>query len=291
MDLSKYSANYQKVFQKVIDALKETDLTNQEAVIEAIKGLDERQVQFRNNLIPAITYLKSLNLDTDKLQMEKEGAQEGYMETKEQKTQPTFEECMEKLDGITDIRAKLILSLYLNLDYVLRSDMFLMKFRNYTENDHYYLDGVFHIKKSVKRKLSYEIPLPLEIDELLKEVISQNTSDYIFDMDTFDDKNRSINATKTLNSLTKKYFEVKLGINDMRKIAVSHMEEEIRTLPAKEQAEKRKEKAQQMGHSVSTQQEYYNKGDASLAQEGEDAIDNLLAYMKKRGLKSITLNL
>lgn len=171
------------------------------------------------------------------------------------------DELIEKLEKIEDTNDKLVLQLFLEED-VLRSDVFLMKYRNITDKDtHIYKDGKFEISKLLKVNKQITVDyLKTETIELIEENIKNNNNgDYIIKMPWKTYNGRLKNGSEFLSNLSNKYFGKKIGINEYRKIDINNHEEIIKHLAHDEKTELRIQKAIRNAHTYQTQQTNYRQ--------------------------------
>lgn len=180
---------------------------------------------------------------------------------------PSYQELHEKWEVIDETQfksllAKVVLDLYLHYP-ALRSDVFMIKHRNYKENEHRLEGNRIIIKSCIKsnRELP-EIVLNERTMLMMKRLIPTLRDDYIIPMNVEADK-RLLNGKPThiLQDYTMTYLDAKLSINDFRKIAVDRVENDTKFEAPSQKFQKFTELSEAMGHRYSTQQAYYNKGD------------------------------
>ena len=166
-----------------------------------------------------------------------------------------------KADEKESLTAKLLIDLYLNYP-PLRSDILLVKVKNYNQDDFYIEDNKIIIKKSLKTGLNIpDIQLNKKTIELIKKSQKITDSDYLIDTNNDLEAIDRINngkSSKLLAKATEKYLGEKININDFRKLAVNRVEEETKFMSPKKRLEKFTNLSKSMAHSLNTQQEKYN---------------------------------
>lgn len=233
----------------------------QEDFLEDLIQKDISLASFKSSLIAYALFLKYTKQPHDKLLDFYQDEKNFYTPKKIPITNEyQLEEFQAQLDTIENNNERLVLSLYL-LYPSLRSDILFVKYKNYNDDEPFYENGAiyFPILKKVKRSKPVVLNLDEETNDLVKNNIKENETDYIIKITT--DRNNSKRVSEFLQRISLKNFKQRLSINDFRKLHVDKMERNIQELPKKEQGRKRYELSKQMGHSLISQQLSYNVND------------------------------
>ena len=125
---------------------------------------------------------------------------------------------------LTDIRAKfneaiienknhkLLLSLLVNYDVVLRTDLCNVKVSNYVETEPFYKDGIIYFPINSCMKIKNKKEIKIVLSETDKELVDVN-KEFLIDISL---KDKSNGYSKLLSKITKLYLGVKLNQNDFR---------------------------------------------------------------------------
>lgn len=166
------------------------------------------------------------------------------------------------------IGAKLLFDLYIHYP-PLRSDILRVKFRNYTNGEpHINLQQKeLIIGLCIKTKYSIKNIKLTEVSmKLINKLLPLRTNgDYLIPMNK-QDSSRVVDGgpSKHFHRISLKYLGIKLSIGDLRKTAVDKVEQETKFLAPSTRMKKFIDLGKDMGHGLSTQQDYYNVKEKDL---------------------------
>jgi hypothetical protein len=122
----------------------------------------------------------------------------------DRKELPKRAELRAKLANITNTQDKLVLSLLLNYEQVLRTDLALVKCKDYTQDEPRYVDGVIifpTIKKTNHKNLQIKL--------LPEDILLVDTSK-LYLIDSIKSVDRCNSYTKYIKKITKKHLDIEL---------------------------------------------------------------------------------
>lgn len=179
-----------------------------------------------------------------------------------------------------DVSAKLLLDLFLHYP-PLRSDMFMVKFRNYEKTDPHLENDKIVIGECIKSKMKIpDIHLNGKTIDLLGKLLPVIKGDYIIEMSVREDRRIGYgDPSSLLAEASSKYLGERMTINDFRKTAVDRVETETKFLTPRERLKKFMDLSKNMGHSYSTQQFHYNINEEELVfKKGKVNLDKDKEY-------------
>lgn len=206
---SNFLENIEKHFNKTIREIILDDETGLYDYIENL-GLAKKTVQDKKFII--VKYIKTMELNSVK-----------FIETMKVISVVKKPAKIAK-HTLTDIRAKfneaiienknhkLLLSLLVNYDVVLRTDLCNVKVSNYVETEPFYKDGIIYFPINSCMKIKNKKEIKIVLSETDKELVDVN-KEFFIDISL---KDKSNGYSKLLSKITKLYLGVKLNQNDFR---------------------------------------------------------------------------
>jgi hypothetical protein len=193
------------------DALLQDKLVYNHIENQTVTPITKRNKHFQilkyiklNNLEPSVDY----EFDKQPIKVDR-------------KELPKRAELRAKLANITSVQDKLVLSLLLNYEQVLRTDLALVKCKDYTQDEPRYVDGVIifpTIKKTNHKNLQIKL--------LPEDILLVDTSK-LYLIDSIKSVDRCNSYTKYIKKITKKHFDIELTQNSMRKAIERELIEEL----------------------------------------------------------------
>jgi hypothetical protein len=226
---------------KLCDALEQDNLVYNHIENQTLAAITKRNKHFN-----CIKYIKENNLNIE-YEFDKRPLQALRKEL------PNRTELRDKLTNITNPEHKLIFSLLLNYENVLRTDLALVKLSNYNEGDSYYKDGVIYFPTILKTKTYKKIEIPLSDEDKLLVNFSK---DYL--IGSIISKDRSNTFSKYVKKLSKIYFDTPLTITCFRKMVERQLLSELEIDATWiEKYNKLKQEVSKRGHDIQTCIQYY----------------------------------
>lgn len=171
-------------------------------------------------------------------------------------------------DNEESIGAKLLFDLYIHYP-PLRSDILRVKFRNYKKEEPHINLEKKELIIGLCTKTKFEIKNIKLTDismNLIKKLLPLRIiGDYLIPMNKQDGKRVTDGGpSKHFHKMSLKYLGIKLSIGDLRKTAVDKVEQETKFLAPSTRMRKFIELGKEMGHGLTTQQDYYNVKEKDL---------------------------
>lgn len=218
------------------------------------------------------------------------------------KRELNLDDLKQKVDGISSLNVKVILTLLLHYDS-LRTDIATIKWNNYdSKKDNYYSNGVIMYKTFTKQAHApIKIDIQKEHANLIEAHIKARTDgtsrqkdvDFLFHLNC-KMEDRSNGLSKLIPELTKQYFEVRLTLTDLRKLTINKATkdaiEESETVT--ELFDKMSTQATNNNHSLPTAMKYYISDDIELKKKSSASNNNSLLFSEisiKLGEKTLIL--
>jgi hypothetical protein len=168
---------------------------------------------------------------------------------------PTRNELRDKLTTIKHSENKLVLSLLLNYDNVLQSDLALVKMANYKDDEPHYKDGIIYFPRILKTNHK-NIKIELTAEDILLVESTASTTDYL--IGSILSQDRSNTFSKYVKRISKKYLNYSITITCYRKIIERQLLSELNINDEWiDKYNKLKLEVGKRGHDVQTVLQYY----------------------------------